>query len=266
MRECDRARAGQGFRAIWSERPRDRFLSVGSAVSTFEVRERQVDYYGHTLRVFAVRIDGQLVSDTFGRFDASADSITSEICEECYAATGGQIAICGEDNIAVRRHGDTVYWFLAVRERVVPMLDDVASNHVRSFPRRAYEKELSSDASPLRDFDSRDIHWILNLEPVYPAHLGLFTIPDVEDDPQGRRLLDVVARVVQSRDLVVCDAPAESRTIRIGIDTKGVPEVVVEMGKATRGYAMRLVANPGFPLWLTCDSMGEAILTYFDGR
>jgi hypothetical protein len=224
-------------------------------VATIEVRENQIEYHGHTLRVLAVHIDHQLVSDSFALFDASSETVASHICAECYAAAGGELATCGHYDIAVRRREDTIYWFLADHEYVSPLMQDVPLNHVWSFPLENYERQLNANASGLPDFNLADIHLVLRRATIYRAELGLFTIPDVDDDPQGRLLLDVVARSIAADDLAICPPPDRYRTIRIGIETDGVPETVVEVGIVNQRCAMRFVAHPSFPLWLTCGEI-----------
>jgi hypothetical protein len=224
-------------------------------VATIEVHKNEIEYYGRTLRVLAVRIDGQLVSDSFQLFDASTESIASDICEECYAATDGAIATCGHSNIAVRKHEDTIYWFLADHEYVAPLIPNVPLNHVWSFPLKNYELQLNAKTSCLPEFNSVDVQLILNRPAIYGPKLGLYTIPDVEGDPQGRMLLDVIAQAIKSVDLEICPAPENYRTIMIGIDSEGIPETVVEIGLVNHRCAMRFVAHPSFPLWLTSDEI-----------
>lgn len=222
-------------------------------MSAIEVHEKTIDYYGHALRVFAVYLDGQLASGDFERFKASSVLISSEICQECYAATGGGIVTCGEPDIVVRRHGDFVYWFLADREWVRPLIPDVALGHVWSFPVESYESQLEGSTANLPDFGSAEVRSILNRARIFPRQLGLYTIPEIEDDPQGRGLLDIIQEVAEAGDWTICEAPESFHAIRIGIETTGVPETIVEVGKVNRECAVRFVANPGFPLWLTSE-------------
>lgn len=228
-------------------------------MATIEVQENQIEYYGHALRVFSVRLDGQLVSDSFQRFDASTEAIASRICKECYASTGGGIATCGNADIAVRRHEDCIYWFLADHEYVEPLIPNVPLNHVWAFPLEDYELLLNGNASGLPDFNLADIKLILKRATIYRPELGLYTIPDLDDDPQGRRLLDVIARLLDviarssTTDLRICPPPADYRTIRVGIESEGIPETVVEIGMVNHRCAVRFVAHPSFPLWLTSD-------------
>lgn len=228
-------------------------------MATIAVQENRIEYYGHTLRALTVLIDGQLVSDSFQVFDASCEAIASRICEECYAATGGAIATCGHEDIAVRRHEDGVYWFLADHEHVVPLIENVALSHVWGFPQEQYEGELGGCADELPDFEAEDVRMLLNRATIYRPELGLFTIPDVENDSQGRLLLDVIAGASQANDLEVCSAPEQCRTIRIGIETEGIPEVIVETGIANRRRAFRLVSGPSLPVWLTSDGIHDAL-------
>ena len=205
--------------------------------------------------MFAVRIDGQLVSDSFQLFDASTEIIASHVCEECYAGSGGQIATCGHADIAVRRHEDTIYWFLADYEYVSPLTPNARLNQVWSFLLETYELQLNGDTSRLPDFSMADIQLILNRATIYPAEFGLFTIPDIDGDPQGRQLLDVIGRSITANDLVIVAAPETYRTITIGIESEGIPEVVIDVGVINRRCAIRFVAHPSFPLWLTSDEI-----------
>jgi hypothetical protein len=224
-------------------------------VDRIDVFENQIEYYGHAMRVLAVQINGQLVSESFQLFDASTETIASQICEECYASSGGEIATCGQSDIAVRKHGNRIYWFLADHEYVTPLITNIPLNHVWAFPLDNYESQLNANTSRLPDFSSTDIRLILSRATIYPPELGLFTIPDLEADPQGRILLDVITQVINSDDLTICSAPENYRTIRIGIETEGIPETIVEVGIVDGRVALRFVAHPSFPLWLASDEI-----------
>jgi hypothetical protein len=220
-------------------------------MSTIEVHENTVSYIGRTLRVRAVYLDAQLASDEFEPFDASSDLINSGICKECYASTGGHITTCNDRNIAVRRHGDTVYWLFADCDWIHPLRIDVPLDRVWEFTVDEYETQLQGSADRLRDFTSADVRLLLGRGTIFQRHLGLYTIPELEDDPQGRNLLDIIEEVAATHDMTICDAPERYRTIRVGIETEGVPETILEIGSIDDKPVVRFVANPGFPLWLT---------------
>lgn len=222
-------------------------------MSTIEVRESVVDYVGHVLHVRTVYLDGQLASDQFEPFTASCSSISSEICEECFCATGGGITTCGDRNIAVRRHGALVYWFFADVESLIPLRFHAPLDSVWSFAVDDYETQLQGSAERLPDFTFRDVRLLLGRGMIYPRQLGLYTIPDLEDDPQGRALLDNIQEVAPTESMTICESPEHFRTIRIGIETEGVPETIIEIGVVDGKPAVRFVANPGFPLWLTSE-------------
>jgi hypothetical protein len=95
----------------------------------------------------------------------------------------------------------------------------------------------------------------LEARSIYPARLGLFTIPDLADDPQGRRLLDPISRIVEAAQMTICSAPASARRITVGIESPGIPEVIVELGRVERRCAMRFVQNPSFPLWVSAEKI-----------
>lgn len=212
--------------------------------------------------MLSVYIDGQLVSDSFQLFDAATETIASRICEECYAATGGAIVTCSGPDIAARRHASTVYWYLADHESASPLVPNVPLNQVWSFPSEQYESHLNGNSSRLPDFSSPEIQLILNRATIYRPELGLFTIPDIDDDPQGRQLLDFIAQCIASRDWKVCPAPETYRTITVGIEAKGIPEVVVQVGKVNEHGAICFVSNPSFPLWLTSERIERRVAAF----
>jgi hypothetical protein len=226
-------------------------------VSTLEISDSTIHYKGHAIPACAVYLDGQLVSGAVERFQASSEEIWTEICRDCSIERKGIAVSCGFANIAVRRHGDLVYWFLTDFDWIRPLLDDAAHGQVWSFSVTSYEAQLEGSTAQLPDFTSADARSILNRGRVFPRQLGLYTIPELEDDPQGRELLEIILEVAATEDMTLCDAPASFRTIRIGIETDGVPETIVEVGNVKGGCAVRFVANPKFPLWLTSEAIRE---------
>lgn len=224
-----------------------------------EVSAAGLNYAGLVLQVRTVRIDGELISNTFPIVDASSESIPRRICEECYAASNGAIATCGDLDIAVRAHDQTVYWFAADREGASPLTSAAALSHIWSFPIADYETQFGGTASALPGFDPSDIRLILVRGAIYRPHLGLFTIPDLAGDPHGRQLLEVIEEASKSTDFAISPVPEQFRRVRIGLETKGIPETVLDVGVAGRQTAIRFRAHPSFPLWLTADDLHPVI-------
>jgi hypothetical protein len=133
---------------------------------------------------------------------------------------------------------------------------------VWSFPVESYESQLEGSTAELPDFDNADARSILNRGRIYPRHFGLYTIPELKDDPQGRALLEIIEEVAATNDMTICDAPVRFRTIRVGIETEGVPETIIEIGLVDRKPAVRFVANPGFPLWLASELIQQRFANY----
>jgi hypothetical protein len=79
-------------------------------------------------------------------------------------------------------------------------------------------------------------------------------------------LLDIIAEVAATGDLTICEAPERSRAIRIGIETDGVPETIVEIGAVDDQPAVRFVANSAFPLWSTSALVRERFAGYLQSR
>jgi hypothetical protein len=233
-------------------------------VSTLEIRDSTIHYKGHAILAFAVYLDGQLVSAAFERFNASSDEISTEICRDCSIERNGIGVSCGDANIAVRKHGDLVYCFLTDLDWIRPLLPDVAHGQVWSFPVASYESQLEGSTAQLPGFTNEDVRSILNRGRVFPRQLGLYTIPELDDDPQGRELLEIIQEVAATDDMTICETPTSFRTIRIGIETDGVPETIVEVGNTNDGCAVRFVANPGFPLWLTSEAIRKRFARYVE--
>ena len=55
---------------------------------------------------------------------------------------------------------------------------------------------------------------------------------------------------------------ARCRTILIGIEVPGVPEVVIELGRVHERCAVRFVSNPSFPAWVTSDAVERELASY----
>jgi hypothetical protein len=228
-------------------------------MDTLSLRPSDIDYHGITLRVVLLEINGQTVFDQAAPFDASTTSIYSTICKECFASTNGGIASCGNPDIAVRRHDDVVSWYIVDPDFVPP---NVAPNQIWSFLRKDYERVLQNNASSLPDFTSEEIQTLLGRNSLFPSEMGLYTIPDLDDDPQGRKFLDSVDRVVTAGRFEITNTPASYFSVRVGIETTGVPECVVAIGMIDKLCSIRFVENPRFPLWLTSNEV-QARMTHY---
>jgi hypothetical protein len=146
-------------------------------VATLEIREDHVDYFDLRLPVFSVLIDGEVISDRVAPFTAAASSIESRICEECYGASKGELACCSAANIAVRRHNDAVFWFLADDGLVCPPAPNIALNQVWSFRLDDYELLLPGNTSQLPDFTAEEMRLILKRGASIPLASGCSPSP-----------------------------------------------------------------------------------------
>ncbi len=242
-------------------------------MASLEVSEREIEYVGCSLRVFVVRVNGEVLSESFAPFDAASDELNLGICEECYAATRGSIMSCGGPDYAVRRHADTIYWFLT-KGGWDPEEDDWCNNardydptvdrdwkaiNVLEFTVRDYETQVQGSSAGLPDFSADDLRLLLNRCRLFPWQLGLYTIPDLDGDSQGRLLLRGISQFVRKSEIALAMAPERFRTIRVGIETPGIPEVVFDLGESTQGIAIRLLENPNCPFWLTSPDLAELI-------
>jgi hypothetical protein len=234
-------------------------------MANLEVMERTIEYSGSLLRVLAVRVDGELLSDSFAPFDAATNELHSRICEVCYGATRGSIVSCGPPDYAVRRRGDTIYWYRRDGYWSQDHLNDDETISgdweavdMLNFSVVEYESCLQDSSAGLPDFNLEDVRFLLGRCRVFSSDLGLYTIPDLDDDPQGRRLLRGINQLIREGDLTLASAPAQFRTVRVGIETPGIPEMVVQLGRSKQVDVIRLVANPGFPFWLTSPSLAAS--------
>lgn len=232
---------------------------MSHTLDRFAVRSQVVEYHQIQLPVLCLELNGQFLSNRAAPFTAAADSIHTQVCEECYAGTCGQSPSCGQADIAVRRHGELIYWYL-IDPDINPA--NLPPRQIWSFARADYEQQLSGNATSLPPFDSAEIECLLNRCNLFSPSLGLYTLPDLPADPQGRGFLAAVEHVVRAGGFEIAAAPAHSQLIRVGIETPGVPECVVELALHGERCVIRFVENPDFPLWVTSAEVQRQMARY----
>lgn len=236
-------------------------------MAELRIHPAPVEHGGFVVPLLAVEIDGHIVSAEFPPFDASAQSIGTTTCLECYVATHGKVTFCGSlpegidshDVIGIRRHQDQIYWFHQHDQWSCPIIPGFPKDHVWSFPVANYERELGGESSTLPDFSIEDILRILNMGVRFQPADGLFTIPEIDNDPQGRRLLRLIDEIARSDKLQLCQPPNETTSIRIGIESPGLPECCIQIGQNDRSYAILFEDNPAIPHWLTSTLIDERL-------
>ncbi len=231
-------------------------------MDTLRIAENTIDYEGIPLSVLAIEINGRRITDRAAPFTAAARVIYSHICLECFASTRGQLRSCSDADLEVRRDREEVYWFLA-NANCNPA--GVAPAQVWSFDRGEYEQQLTGTASQLPPLAADEITELLQRNQPIPPNWGLYTTLDLPDDPQGREFLAAVNAILSRGDFVISHAPREFPTIRVGLESAGVPECVVEVGRVANRCALRFVEDPQFPLWVTSDEVDRLMIRYLDG-
>lgn len=234
-------------------------------MSSIDVEPSHVEYGGDIVRLLAIKIDGQLVSNQFPPFDASASSVSKSTCLECFTATSGEITNCGSfpeglaihDVIGIRRHKGKVVWFHQHDAWSCPIVPNVAKHHMWFFDVDDYETQLGGGSSTLPEFSPTDIQRVIGLSKIPDPEKSLYRIPKCQLDPVGRKLMALISDLRHDNGLTVVDEPNEAIPYEIGFERNCEPEVVLDVGITDNDYAFRLRRNPGFPLWITSPSIQE---------
>ncbi len=113
-----------------------------------------------------------------------------------------------------------------------------------------YRREFGGGVPPAACSD--DVHVALPQIRVPDAHLALYSDPG--DRRQAFLFLRALRALVDSQEVALATTQVDGvRDYAVGLDLDGVPECRVEVGKvvASDEYALKMVANPSFPVWLT---------------
>lgn len=173
-------------------------------------------------------------------FAADADRIVLSECLECYH--------CGSPNTLVRQAGDAIVW-LRSQDDFWPEFE---FGEAKVFARKHYESVLGGSAANLPQLSGREIRTEIQSQRLPQPRDGLYRIPEVADDSQGRTWLDrlIAAILVLDDSVRIIEAPEEILEIRVGLEIPGVPEVVTQLGMVDNDVAVLLAALPRFPLWI----------------
>ncbi len=228
-------------------------------MSLIDVEPSDVEYGGRTVRLLAVKIDGQLVSNQFPPFDASAKSIGISTCLECYVATSGEITFCGSypkdldthDVIGIRRHNRNIVWFHQHDAWFCPIISNADKHQMWFFDIADYESKLGGDSSLLPDFNSADIRRVIRLSDIPDPQKSIYRNPVCDSDSAGRKLMTLIHNLANDDGLEIVDEPQDVINYEIGFERNCDPEVVFDVGAVGSTYAFRLRRNPAFPLWVT---------------
>lgn len=194
---------------------------------------------------YRVIVDGRTLSDCAHPFDAGDDQIVMQECDHC--------GHCGHPSVAVRRYGGLIYWFGYVPEPRGgdPFFD---AGDFRAFDPAQYEAALGRGrVDDLPEMSRADVTALIAGRRFPDWHDALYTIPDLEGDPQGRVALRELAEAFRSdaEAFYVEDVSRSKLTLRIGLELPGTPEAVYEIGECDSGLAARPVALPDCPVWIS---------------
>ena len=234
-------------------------------MATLSIQPAPVEHGGQIVPLLSVTIDDQLVSNEFAPFDASAHSIGTSTCLECFVATGGDVAFCGTppegfdstDVIGVRRRQDKVFWFHQHDEWSCPIVAGAAKHRMWSFDCDDYELALGGNSSELPDFSSIDIQRVIRFSPIPAAELAINRIPLCSTDRLGRKLLELINLLQTDDGLHIVQPPTNPIPYEIGIERNCEPQIIFDAGIRDGRYALRLIRCPTFPFWLSSDLISE---------
>lgn len=234
-------------------------------MSLIDVEPSDVEYGGRTVRLLAIKIDGKLVGSQFPPFDASATSIGTTTCLECFVATSGEIASCDSypegldthDVIGIRRHKGKVVWFHQHDAWSCPIIPNADKHQMWFFDIDDYESKLGGDSSSLPDFNSTDIRRVIRLSDTPDPQKCIYRIPICKSDSAGRKLMTLIHDLANDDGLKIVDEPQDVIPYELGFERNCDPEVVFDVGVESDYYAIRLRKNPAFPLWITSNLLNQ---------
>lgn len=200
---------------------------------------------------YRVIVDGQTLTDCAHPFGAGDDLIIMRECDHC--------GYCGLPSVEVRRYGDQVYWYGHAPESRGgdPWFD---AGEFRAFDRLEYETALGRGRTDdLPQMCSDDVHALTRALSFPDWRDGLYTFPDLDEDLQGRVALRELweSFIADRHDFFVVPAATRLR-LRIGLELPGTPEAIYEIGDDDGKLAVKLVALPTCPVWIT----GPALATW----
>ena len=231
-------------------------------MARFEANRQSIEYGDLQLELLRIKIDDVPVPHLFPMFDASAESVVTDPCLECYASTRGEITFCGtlpsdltsHDNVYIRRHNGKIFWFLGHLQYLDALTTTVSPTQIFEFDSREYEAQLSGSSRGLPGFRSEDIKILLNRYPAIDPEFGIYVLPSLKNDPGGRGLLKLIQLIRTDDAITVSSLPLSSAEIRIGIADSEF-ECILKVGVHGSRYCLLLQSIPFFPLWLSSDSI-----------
>lgn len=222
-------------------------------MNRLEVKLHDVDLHDSTLgrhSLLQVLVDGAVLTNSAEPFTAGQDLIILEQCLDC--------GMCGLPSLAVRRHGNHVLWF----EYYETWSNDSSFVPIEffAFDRDQYEAALGTGFSgDLPEVSGAYVASLIARRGFPDWCQGLYTIPDLEGDPQGRVTLRELREsfITDTERLgVVADREPKLR-LRIGLERPGTPEAIYEIGDSDGELAVKLVWLPHCPVWISGPALAN---------
>jgi hypothetical protein len=223
-------------------------------MTTIGVERTEYEYAGRQLPVLRVRIEGTLFGEEFFPFDAASKEIYRHICPECYASAG--IPACGSPEFKVVQHNGQVYWLCNLEHARLQSLA-AAEQYNFVFVSRYYEQQLGGSTQMLPSLLAADLELAWESIPKFPSKLGLFTLPEIEQDSQGRKMLELLAAVNFLQDAKLMNAPIQPHMFQVGIDLPGTPILELEWGRQDGCYQLRFPIKSLSGIWLRSKAIQQ---------
>jgi len=225
-------------------------------MDTLSIKPNIIYYAGIPLKVVRLIINGQEISDETAPFKASDSLVHPTICYECYAS--GSCPSCGDPFTFVRRQGEFIYWCLTARG----VGGKLSQNAIWKFSKANYESIASGSTAHLPVLTSQDIASVLTLSFPHHCDKGIYSIPELRGDSQGRGLLYLLEDIFEAKRFSLCSEPTQYRTITIGVEGNGVSECVVDVGMAEGRCCIRFSKTPTFSAWITSAEIHRSMTRY----
>ncbi len=235
-------------------------------MATLDVEPAPMEHGGHIVPLLSIKIDGVNVSSEFPPFDASASSIGTSTCLECFVATGGDITFCGSlpddgfdshDVIGIRRHNGKIVWFHQHDAWSCPIISGAEKHHMWLFDIAEYESKLGGDSSNLPGFNATDIQRVIRLSNIPDPNNAIYRIPSSNDDRNGKQLMTLLHELATDDGLLIIEMPNDVIPYEIGFERNCNPDVLLDVGTVGDNYAFRLNRNPAFPFWITSETINQ---------
>ena len=206
-------------------------------------------------------------------FTAGDSNIVLSQCPLC--------GFCGLNDTLVRLAEDSVVWFTDFDDGF-EYFDRFFPSHIAHlcFDAGEYARALGSgDIRQLPSISASEFSWLCDRLKLPPPDVALDLSPEHADDPLGRALLVLIGRALARQGVFghgdvrsnlvrggepsrrfqfSTRTPAVWREWRVLLDLEGTPEAIVRVGRDQSGFALRLVDQPCFPIWLRGPTVDQA--------